>query len=140
MQGKIMVDGKIVTKPGTMTNTDAKLLYDLQEPKFVSCAGFKLEKAIEHFGIDVRELVVMDAGISTGGFTDCLLQHGAAKVYGIDVGYGQVHEKIRKDPRVILMERSNLRELLNHQKKLIWLLLIFLLFRCLKLWMQWMQF
>ncbi len=111
MQGKIMVDGKIVTKPGTMTNTDAKLLYDLQEPKFVSRAGFKLEKAIEHFGIDVRELVVMDAGISTGGFTDCLLQHGAAKVYGIDVGYGQVHEKIRKDPRVILMERTNLREL-----------------------------
>lgn len=111
MQGKISVDGKIITKPGMLTKIDAALLYDLQEPKYVSRAGFKLEKALEHFAIDVHNAIVMDAGISTGGFTDCLLQHGAKKIYGIDVGYGQVHEKIRNDPRVILMERTNLREL-----------------------------
>lgn len=110
MQGKIKVDGHIITKPGIMIDETAQLSYDIQEPKFVSRAGFKLEKALDHFGIDVTGLVVMDAGISTGGFTDCLLQRGAAKIYGIDVGYGQVAEKIRKDPRVQLMERTNLRE------------------------------
>lgn len=110
MQGKVKVDGHIITKPGSMIDETAQLSYDIQEPKFVSRAGFKLEKALDHFGIDVTGLVVMDAGISTGGFTDCLLQRGAAKIYGIDVGYGQVAEKIRKDPRVQLMERTNLRE------------------------------
>lgn len=110
MQGKIKVDGHIITKPGSMIDETAQLSYDIQEPKFVSRAGFKLEKALDHFGIDVTGFVVMDAGISTGGFTDCLLQRGAAKVYGIDVGYGQVAEKIRKDTRVQLMERTNLRE------------------------------
>lgn len=110
MQGKVRVDGHIITKPGTMIKQDAVLAYDFHEPKYVSRAGFKLEKALEHFKIAVHGLTVMDAGLSTGGFTDCLLQQGAAKVYGIDVGYGQVHEKIRKDPRVVLMERTNLRE------------------------------
>ena len=110
MQGKVKVDGQIITKPGTMLDEAVALAYDIQEPKFVSRAGFKLEKALDHFGIDVTGFVVMDAGLSTGGFTDCLLQHGAAKVYGVDVGYGQVAEKIRKDPRVMLMERTNLRE------------------------------
>ncbi len=113
MQGKIAVDGKIITKPGMITNVTAILSYDLQEPKYVGRAGFKLEKALEHFKIDVTNYIVMDAGISTGGFTDCMLQNGAAKVYGIDVGYGQVHEKIRNDSRVIVMERTNLRELRN---------------------------
>lgn len=110
MQGKVKVDNQIVTKPGTMIDESAQLSYDIQEPKFVSRAGFKLEKALDHFDIDVTGFVVMDAGISTGGFTDCLLQRGAAKIYGIDVGYGQVAEKIRKDSRVKLMERTNLRE------------------------------
>lgn len=110
MQGKIKVDGQIITKPGTMIDESALLSYDIQEPKFVSRAGFKLEKALDYFGIDVTDFVVMDAGLSTGGFTDCLLQRGASKVYGVDVGYGQVAEKIRKDPRVTLMERTNLRE------------------------------
>lgn len=110
MQGKVKVDGQIVTKPGTMIDESAVLSYDIQEPKFVSRAGFKLEKALDHFGVDVTDYVVMDAGLSTGGFTDCLLQRGAKKVYGVDVGYGQVAEKIRKDPRVVLMERTNLRE------------------------------
>lgn len=110
MQGKVLVNGKPVTKPGIMIASDAQLTYDIQEPKYVSRAGFKLEKALQHFGINVKGLVVMDAGISTGGFTDCLLQNGAAKIYGIDVGYGQLHEKIRNDSRVSVHERTNLRE------------------------------
>lgn len=110
MQGKVQVEGQIVTKPGTMLDETVQLVCDFQEPKFVSRAGFKLEKALDHFGIDVAGLVAMDAGLSTGGFTDCLLQRGIAKVFGVDVGYGQVAEKIRKDPRVVLMERTNLRE------------------------------
>jgi 23S rRNA (cytidine1920-2'-O)/16S rRNA (cytidine1409-2'-O)-methyltransferase len=111
MQGKVKVNGVVVTKPGAQVADDAILTYDIHEPRYVSRAGFKLEKALQHFGVDVTGMTVLDAGISTGGFTDCLLQHGAKKVYGIDVGYGQVHEKIRTDHRVILLERTNLREL-----------------------------
>jgi 23S rRNA (cytidine1920-2'-O)/16S rRNA (cytidine1409-2'-O)-methyltransferase len=111
MQGKVMVEGLQQTKPGTQVNTSAEIHIDLVEPKYVSRAGFKLEKALDHFGIEVKNLVVMDAGISTGGFTDCLLQRGAKRVYGVDVGYGQVHEKIRHDDRVIIMERTNLRQI-----------------------------
>jgi 23S rRNA (cytidine1920-2'-O)/16S rRNA (cytidine1409-2'-O)-methyltransferase len=110
MQGKVSVNGKVVNKPGTMIADDAVLSYAIEEPKYVSRAGFKLEKALDHFGIDVTGLTAMDAGLSTGGFADCLLQRGARKVYGIDVGYGQVHEKIRNDSRVLLKERTNLRE------------------------------
>ena len=110
MQGKVSVNGMVVTKAGTLVHCDALLSYDFQKPKYVSRAGFKLEKALEHFAIKVAGLICMDAGISTGGFTDCLLQHGATKVYGIDVGYGQVHENVRNDSRVILLERTNLRE------------------------------
>lgn len=110
MQGKVSIEGKIITKPGTIVAVDSNFTYDFKEPKYVSRAGFKLEKALEHFTIDVHGYVVMDAGLSTGGFTDCLLQNGAQKVFGIDVGYGQVHEKIRNDPRVEVMERTNLRE------------------------------
>lgn len=111
MQGKVMVEGLQETKPGTQVNPDVAIHIDLEEPKYVSRAGFKLEKALDHFGIDVKGFVVMDAGLSTGGFTDCLLQRGVRKVYGVDVGYGQVHEKIRHDDRVIVMERTNLRQL-----------------------------
>lgn len=110
MQGKVTVNGKIINKPGTMIAEEAELSYAIEQPKYVSRAGFKLEKALEHFKIDVQGLIAMDAGLSTGGFADCLLQHGAQKVYGIDVGYGQVHEKIRTDARVVIMERTNLRE------------------------------
>jgi 23S rRNA (cytidine1920-2'-O)/16S rRNA (cytidine1409-2'-O)-methyltransferase len=111
MQGKVRVDGTVITKPGMLVSEDARLEYDFEEPKFVSRAGFKLEKALDHFNIDVTELVVLDAGLSTGGFTDCLLQRGAKKIYGVDVGYGQVHEKIRNDKRVVVLERTNLRDL-----------------------------
>jgi len=110
MQGKVLVNGRVITKAGTPFADDAVLEVIAHEPKFVSRAGFKLEKALDTFGVDVHDLIVMDAGLSTGGFSDCLLQRGAKKIYGVDVGYGQVHEKIRVDPRVVVMERTNLRE------------------------------
>lgn len=109
IQGKVKVDGRVVTKPGVLVDPEEKIECDIQEPKYVCRAGFKLEKALDEFKIDPSGLVVMDAGLSTGGFTDCLLQRGVQKVYGIDVGYGQVHEKIRSDDRVVVMERTNLR-------------------------------
>jgi 23S rRNA (cytidine1920-2'-O)/16S rRNA (cytidine1409-2'-O)-methyltransferase len=111
MQGKVLVDGQPITKPGTQVAEDADIILTAQAPKYVSRAGFKLEAALDAFEINVENAVVLDAGISTGGFTDCLLQHGVKRVYGIDVGYGQVHEKIRNDPRVVLYEKTNLRHL-----------------------------
>jgi len=109
MQGKVFVDGQKITKPGTVVADDAKITHSIEEQKFVSRAGLKLEKALDDFNIDVTGLIVLDAGISTGGFTDCLLQRGAKKVYGVDVGYGDVHEKIRTDERLVLLEKTNLR-------------------------------
>jgi len=111
MQGKVEVNDKVIDKVGTLIPIDAEIKLNVEEPKYVSRAGFKLEKALDHFNIDIKDLVILDSGISTGGFTDCLLQRGAKKVYGIDVGYGQVHEKILNDPRLVLMERTNLRHL-----------------------------
>ena len=117
MQGKAAVNGTIVTKPGSIVAEDAEITFIIEEPKYVCRAGWKLEKALEYFAIDVTGLTILDAGLSTGGFTDCLLQRGAAKVFGIDVGYGQVHEKIRQDPRVIVQERTNLRHLTDVGEK-----------------------
>ena len=117
IQGKVKVDGKIITKAGASVLADALVECDESTPKFVSRAGFKLEKAIKEFGLDVEGLTVLDAGISTGGFTDCLLQSGVKKVYGVDVGYGQVHEKVSHDERVVVIERTNLRELKNLPEK-----------------------
>lgn len=111
MQGKVRVDEVVITKSGTLVLDTVSILLDQEQPKFVSRAGYKLEKALEQFQIPVSGATVLDAGLSTGGFTDCLLQHGAARVYGVDVGYGQVHEKIRQDARVVVMERTNLRHL-----------------------------
>jgi 23S rRNA (cytidine1920-2'-O)/16S rRNA (cytidine1409-2'-O)-methyltransferase len=111
MQRKIIVDGKVLDKPGMQVNPDLEINLDIEEPKYVSRAGFKMEKALDHFGVDVEGLTVLDAGLSTGGFTDCLLQRGAKKVIGIDVGYGQVHEKIAADSRVTVLERTNLRHI-----------------------------
>lgn len=111
MQGKVIVDGKVIIKPGHQIGQEVSILVDAQVPKYVSRAGVKLERALEQFHIDVSGLVALDAGISTGGFTDCLLQHGIKKVYGVDVGYGQVHEKVAQDRRVEILERTNLRTL-----------------------------
>jgi len=109
MQGKVFIDGEKETKPGTQVTEDAKITYTIEEQKFVSRAGLKLEKALDHFHVDVKGLTVLDAGISTGGFTDCLFQRGAKKVYGVDVGYGDVHDKVRRDERLVLLEKTNLR-------------------------------
>ena len=109
MQGKVKVDGVVCSKAGQQISSDSIIELNEVVPKYVCRAGLKLEKALEHFEVDVTDFVVMDAGLSTGGFTDCLLQKGARRVYGVDVGYGQVHEKIRADNRVVVMERTNLR-------------------------------
>lgn len=109
MQGKVFVDGEKITKSGTQVAEDEKITHTIEEQKFVSRAGLKLEQALDHFHIDVQGLTVLDAGISTGGFTDCLFQRGAQKVYGVDVGYGDVHDKIRNDERLVLLEKTNLR-------------------------------
>lgn len=109
MQGKVHVDGVPCVKAGTFVDQEAPLQLMHHEQKYVSRAGYKLEKALDHFAINVEGYVALDAGLSTGGFTDCLLQRGVKKVFGVDVGYGQVHEKIRQDPRVVVMERTNLR-------------------------------
>lgn len=111
VQGKVQVDKEIITKAGTIIGPDADIQLYIEVPKYVSRGGLKLEKALEHFNISVDNFIALDAGISTGGFTDCLLQNGATKVYGIDVGFGQVHEKIRTDPRVVIKEQVNLRTL-----------------------------
>ena len=111
MQGKVTVEGQVNLKPGTQVNQDSQVVLTYEVPRYVSRAGFKLEKALDTFEVDPAGLTVLDAGLSTGGFTDCLLQRGALKVYGVDVGFGQTHEKILKDPRVIVMERINLRYL-----------------------------
>ncbi len=109
LQQKVRVNNEIVSKAGSLIAVDSQIEWSIEVPKYVSRGGLKLEKALEVFNIDVTNKVALDAGISTGGFTDCLLQNGVKRVYGIDVGHGQVHEKIRQDPRVIIKEKTNLR-------------------------------
>ena len=98
-------------QPLSLLSSDADVDLRANPPKYVCRAGLKLEKALDTFAIDVQGLRVLDAGLSTGGFTDCLLQRGVAAVYGVDVGYGQVAERVRTDPRVTVLERTNLRYL-----------------------------
>lgn len=109
MLGKILVDGQKIDKAGTLINRDAEIKIIGEEMPFVSRGGFKLKKALEVFKIDLREKICVDVGASTGGFTDCMLQNGAAKVYAIDVGYGQLAWKLRQDSRVVNLERTNIR-------------------------------
>lgn len=117
LQGKVIVNGKVVNKAGTPVSDSATVEINAQVPKYVCRAGYKLEAAIEQLNVDVAGKLAMDSGLSTGGFTDCLLQYGASFVYGIDVGYGQVADKIRRDERVCVMERTNLRHLSGLPKK-----------------------
>ena len=109
--GEVKIGQQIIDKPGTSVATDAEIALK-KKPPFVSRGGEKLAKAIATFGIDPTNKICLDGGISTGGFTDCLLQNGARRVYGVDVGYGQVAWKIRQGPRVVLKERTNIRHLL----------------------------
>ncbi|MEG4394159.1 TlyA family RNA methyltransferase [Microcoleus sp. BROC3] len=106
--GKVSINQQVVDKPGTEVDIAAKIQIK-ERSRYVSRGGDKLAKALEVFAIPVAGRICLDGGISTGGFTDCLLQAGAALVYGIDVGYGQADWGLRNDPRVILKERTNLR-------------------------------
>ncbi|OMO59260.1 hypothetical protein COLO4_34269 [Corchorus olitorius] len=108
---KVYVNGKVVNKAGTPVSDKAVVEIMAEIPKYVCRAGYKLEAAIEQLGVDVAGKVALDSGLSTGGFTDCLLRYGASYVYGVDVGYGQVADKIRRDERVCVIERTNLRYL-----------------------------
>jgi len=108
--GKVRSADKVLDKPGLDVPADIALVVE-QPPRFVSRGGEKLIAALEAFPIQLAERVCLDGGISTGGFTDCLLQQGASRVYGVDVGYGQTAWSLRTDPRLVLKERTNLRHL-----------------------------
>ncbi len=106
---RVQVDGAPVRKPATLVLPGQQLHVGGPPPRFVSRGGEKLQGALDRFGVDLNGRLVLDAGISTGGFTDCVLQAGAAGVVGVDVGYGQLAERLRRDPRVELHERTNVR-------------------------------
>ncbi len=108
MAGEVKIDGEVRDKPGMKVANDAEIEVQ-QAPRFVSRGGEKLQGAFDTFPLTVTGCVCADVGASTGGFTDCLLQHGAAKVYAIDVGYGQIDYRLRSDERVVVMERTNAR-------------------------------
>jgi 23S rRNA (cytidine1920-2'-O)/16S rRNA (cytidine1409-2'-O)-methyltransferase len=110
MAGQVSVNGAIADKPGTRVLTTAQIQIGARPP-YVSRGGLKLEAALTAFAVGVQGQVAADIGASTGGFTDCLLQHGAARVYAVDVGYGQLAWTLRQDPRVVVMERINARYL-----------------------------
>jgi 23S rRNA (cytidine1920-2'-O)/16S rRNA (cytidine1409-2'-O)-methyltransferase len=109
--GKVLVSGRVTHKPGHKVAPDATITIVHDTISYVSRAGTKLAHALDHFTIDVQNLVVLDAGLSTGGFSDCLLQRGVKKIFGVDVGHGQVHPTIAADERVVVMEGTNLRTL-----------------------------
>lgn len=115
MEGKVFVDGFRVDKCGTKVKVSSNIEFKGQDLPYVSRGGFKLEKAIKTFGLSVKGKCCLDIGASTGGFTDCMLQNGAEKVFSIDVGYGQFAWKLRIDPRVVCMERTNVRYVTHDQ-------------------------
>ena len=115
MAGDVYVDGNKEDKAGTKVDVNANIELSGKVMPYVSRGGLKLEKAIEVFGVDVKGKVCMDIGASTGGFTDCMLQNGADHVYSIDVGRGQLAWKLRQDPRVICMEKTNIRYVTSEQ-------------------------
>ena len=109
MEGNDFVENQREEKAGATFDTEAEITVKGNMLKYVSRGGLKLEKAMTHFGITLEGKVCMDIGASTGGFTDCMLQNGAVKVYSVDVGYGQFAWKLRQDPRVVCMEKTNIR-------------------------------
>ena len=115
MMGNIYVDNQKSDKPGTMLPTDTKVEIRGETMPYVSRGGLKLEKAMSVFPIQLKDKITMDIGASTGGFTDCMLQNGAKKVYSVDVGYGQLAWKLRTDPRVVNLERTNIRYITREQ-------------------------
>jgi len=111
LAGCVWVDGQPVTQSGRKVREDARIEILGRDHPYVSRGGVKLAHALDTFGLDVTGLTAMDVGASTGGFTDCLLQRGARKVYAVDVGYGQLAWALRQDPRVVVLERHNIRRL-----------------------------
>src|SRR3954469_20458658 len=111
LAGKVLVDGQKIEKAGAQVALDSTIRLLGEDLRYVSRGGLKLERALEYWNIDVRAKNCLDVGASTGGFTDCLLQHGAARVLAIDTGYGQMDFKLRQDPRVRLLEKTNARYL-----------------------------
>jgi 23S rRNA (cytidine1920-2'-O)/16S rRNA (cytidine1409-2'-O)-methyltransferase len=108
VEGRVAVGGRVAVKPAMVVDATADITLEAP-PRFVSRGGEKLDHALAVFAVDVAGKTVVDVGASTGGFTDCLLQRGAAKVYAVDVGYGQIDYRLRTDPRVVVMERVNAR-------------------------------
>ena len=115
LAGKVLVDGHKADKAGRQVSEDSRIELPGEDIPFVSRGGLKLQHALEAFAVDVRGLTAMDVGASTGGFTDCLLQNGAKKVYAVDVGYGQLAWKLRQDARVVSLERRNIRYLAEEE-------------------------
>ncbi len=113
--GAVLVNGFPATKPGSIVSTAATIALKQKDFPYVSRGGLKLEKALEAFHVNLQTAVCLDIGASTGGFTDCLLQHGAQRVYAVDVGYGQLAWKLRKDARVIVIERTNARQISHNE-------------------------
>jgi len=112
-QGFVMIDGKVVKKNGMLVYPNVEFTLEMDQPEYVSRSGAKLKQALQEFEIDVTGLTAIDVGLSTGGFTDRLLQHGIAKVFGVDVGTGQVHKKVSEDSRVVVMEQTDIRDCLG---------------------------
>ena len=115
MAGLVYIDNQKADKPGVSYPVTAKLEVRGATPRYVSRGGYKLEKAMQSFPIDLKGKITMDIGASTGGFTDCMLQNGAEKVYSVDVGYGQLDWKLRNNPQVINLERTNIRYITEEQ-------------------------
>jgi 23S rRNA (cytidine1920-2'-O)/16S rRNA (cytidine1409-2'-O)-methyltransferase len=111
LAGRVLVDGQKIEKAGASVDTDIPIRMLGEDLRYVSRGGLKLEKALQFWAIDVANRVCLDVGASTGGFTDCLLQHGAVRVIAVDTGYGQLDLKLRQDPRVRLLEKTNARYL-----------------------------
>jgi len=111
MAGNVRVNGALVDKPGALVTDDARIQVLQDDNPYVSRGGLKLEKALTCIPLSVKGLTCLDIGASTGGFTDCLLQHGALKVFAVDVGYGQLDWKLRQDHRVVVIERTNIRHM-----------------------------
>jgi 23S rRNA (cytidine1920-2'-O)/16S rRNA (cytidine1409-2'-O)-methyltransferase len=109
LAGQVLVNGRKQDKAGSRVPEDADIRILGEEPRYVSRGGLKLEAAIKAFSVSVAGKIALDVGASTGGFTDCLLLHGCSKVYAVDVGYGQLAWKLRQDPRVVVIERTNIR-------------------------------
>jgi 23S rRNA (cytidine1920-2'-O)/16S rRNA (cytidine1409-2'-O)-methyltransferase len=115
LAGKVLVNGQKIEKAGTGVDAEAEIRLLGEDLKYVSRGGLKLEKALEHWHIDVKGKVCLDVGTSTGGFTDCLLQHGASRIIAVDTGHGQIDFRLRQDARVHLLEKTNARYLTRVQ-------------------------